>query len=106
MKAVVFSHFHHKIAEYNQLLATEDKQQLGAEQENLIITSVLPYYKAYLKCENIGLVYVYVDAGVRQILDHLFKGSKKINLDINEIAFEQTVRNILKMAVEQEMRDL
>jgi len=106
MKAVVFSHFHHKIAEYNQQLDMDDKQHLGAEEENVIITSVLRYYKAYLKCENIGLVYVYVDAGVRQILDHLFKGSKKINLDINELAFEQTVRNILKMAVEQALRDL
>jgi hypothetical protein len=102
MKAVVFCHFHHTSAEYHG----QQRQQLGAQEKSEIIKSVLSYYKAYLKCSNISLVYVYVDTGIRQILDKLFQGEGRINIDINELAFEHTVRNILKLAVDQARKEL
>jgi hypothetical protein len=108
MKAVIFNHFHNSVADYDKRRATDQVQQLGAEEENRITESVLPYYKAYLKCPNIGLVYVYVDTGIKQILDNGFETDEagKIKIDINELAFEHTVRNILKLAVDQALREL
>lgn len=106
MKAVVFCHFHHRSAEYNKHRASKLEQQLAAQEENEIVESVLSYYKAYLKCKNIGLVYVYVDTGIRQVLDNIFMGEGKIDIDINELAFEHTVRNILKLAEDQALREL
>ena len=102
MKAVVFCHFHHKSAVYDR----QKRQQLTAQGKREIIDSVSSYYKAFLKCRNISLVYVYVDTGIRQILDHLFQGGGKINIDINELAFEHTVRNILKLAVDDARSEL
>ena len=100
MKAVIFCHFHHKSAEY------KPEQRLGAQEVDEITKSVLSYYKAYLKCKNIGLIYVYVDTGTRQILHNIFRGDEKINIDINELAFEHTVRNILKLAAHQALKEL
>jgi hypothetical protein len=106
MKAVVFCHFHHKSAEYSRERDSMQEQKLAAQEEYEIIKSVLSYYKAYLKCKNISLVYVYVDTGIRQILNHKSVGKGKIEIDINELAFEHTVRNILKLAVDQARREL
>jgi len=102
MKAVVFCHFHHKSAVYDP----QERPLLTAREKREIIHSVSSYYRAYLRCKNISLVYVYVDTGIRQILDHLFGGERKINIDINELAFEHTVRNILKLAVDEARLDL
>jgi hypothetical protein len=98
MKAVVFNHFPYQPSGKEWLI--------GAAEEQVIINTVKPYYKAYLKCQNIGLIYVYVDTGMRLILKRIFHGDKEIKLDINELAFEHTLRNILKLAVDESFSEL
>ena len=71
-----------------------------------LINRVLPYFKAYLQCENIGLVYVYVDTGVRLTLKHLKEEAETIQFTIAELEFEQNTRNCLKLAVDKAIREL
>ncbi len=99
VKAVVFTHFHAQ-------LLNQQEWHLTAEAENKIIEDVIKYYKAYLKCKNISLVYVYVDTGLRLILDNLFAGGDKLTISVNELAFEHSIRNILKQAVDRAFKEL
>lgn len=71
-----------------------------------LINRVLPYFKAYLQCGNIGLVYVYVDTGVRLTLRHLKEEADTIQFTIAELEFEQNTRNCLKLAVDKAIREL
>jgi len=80
------------------------KDSYDANKRNDLINKVLPYYTAFLKCKNIGLVYVYVDTGVRLTLQHYGSNNKKrasLNYSIEELEFEQNTRNCLKLAVRQ-----
>jgi len=76
---------------------------------------VIPTFKAFLMCPSISLVYVYVDTSLRAAFQHL--NNMRVNargafppralvLDIDEIAFEETTRNILKHALDLAIQDL
>ncbi|HJQ25858.1 MAG TPA: hypothetical protein VKA60_18205 [Blastocatellia bacterium] len=71
-----------------------------------LIRRVLPHFKAYLRCRNIGLVYVYVDTGIRLTLRHLLKETGVIQFTIAELEFEQNTRNCLKLAVDKAVAEL
>ena len=56
-KAVIFTH----------IPITWDEAETYGNAEAVLnrINKHVPSFKAYLKCKNIGLVYVYVDLGLR-----------------------------------------
>jgi len=100
IKAVVFTHIAVKPEEAG---ATE-----RAEGAFRLIDRAKPYFKAYLKCRNVGLVYAYVDVCTRMILKELsaldFEG--RINFSMMDLESEVRTRNCLKMASDQALHEL
>ncbi|GEM_PF-1762622 len=92
-KAVIFTHL--------PVSADENPYVYTAEMTDKLKARVLPYIKAYLLCKNIGLVYVYVDTGVRLTLRHLREQTDTLLFPIGELEFEQSTRNCLKLAVNE-----
>lgn len=97
-KAVIFTHMpiplHGQPTSYTASMARK------------LTDRIKPYIKAYLLCKNIGLVYVYVDTGVRLTLEHLSEATDTLKFSIAELEFEQNTRNCLKLAVDKAISDL
>ena len=96
-KAVIFTHIPIPMDEYHNY---------GAKEASKLINRIKPYIKAHLKCKNIGLVYYYVDTGIRLTLQHLKEKSKTLQFSIEELEFEQNTRNCLKLAVDYAVKEL
>lgn len=95
-KAVIFTHVPITEAE-----AAASNNPIG---EKKIIDKVLPYFKAYIKCKNVGLVYVYVDVGTRMILkklSYLNYNKNVIKFPLMQLESEVRTRNCLKIAVDR-----
>jgi hypothetical protein len=97
-KAVIFTHM--PIPMEGQLHA------YTARMANKLIRRIKPYLKAYLLCKNIGLVYVYVDTGMRLTLQHLAESADTLQFPIAELEFEQNTRNCLELAVDKAIDEL
>lgn len=94
MSAIIFTHVGYKYY--------DEKEKPFSQQEcNTLIGRVLPAFKSYLSCKNIGLVYVYVDTGIQLTLQHLRSSSGELVYPIEELVFEQTTRNCLKVALDR-----
>ncbi len=100
-KAVVFTHIP---------ITWEEAEEYGKADAVLArINRHIPYFKAYLKCKYIGLVYVYVDLGTAILLKHLralSSGEAEVHFGLRELHVEQRARNCLKLAVDQALQDL
>lgn len=97
-KAVIFTHM--------PVLMDGQPHAYTSKMANRLKRRILHYLKAYLSCRNIGLVYVYVDTGVRLTLQHLSDQADTLQFPIGELEFEQNTRNCLKLAVDKAISDL
>lgn len=98
-KAVVFTHLPVQMPRENPVYDATAAERL--------IARVKPYFTRYLQCRNIGLVYVYVDTGLRLTLKHLSQSkTKPLEFTIDELDFEQSTRNCLKLALDEACNEL
>jgi hypothetical protein len=100
-KAVIFTHI---AVKREQAEATSRAK--GAFR---LMERVKPYFKAYLKCRNVGLVYVYVDVGTRMTLRRL----SDLDFETGHIRFSMTAlesevrtRNCFKMSTDLAIHEL
>jgi hypothetical protein len=77
-----------------------------AKMAHRLMSRIKPYLKAYLLCRNIGLVYIYVDTGMRLTLQHLAEKANTLQFAIGELEFEQNTRNCLKLAVDKTINEI
>ncbi len=115
-KAIAFTHVAVRMKDHSE--------RYTPRRAHRLVRSVLPYFKAYLKCSNIGLVYVYVDTGLQLTLEHFnispgkddtaapqngapfIDTASPLAYSIGELEFEQVTRNCLKLAVEEAVQEL
>ncbi len=92
-KAVIFTHLPYPM--------DDSAERFNEVRANKLINRVIPYYKAYLACKNVGLVYVFVDTGLRQMLKNIATMPKTIEFSIDELDFEHATRNCLMLAIDK-----
>lgn len=97
-KAIVFTHQPIRMKSLGETYNPDSRDEL--------IQRVLPYYKAYLQCKNIRLIYVYVDTGLQLAFQHFGEQGSKLSFSIEEVEFEQNTRNCLKLAVDKAVFEL
>lgn len=97
-RAVVFTHLP---------VPLPDKEigTLGAKAAAELTSRVMPLFRSLLRCRNVGLVYVYVDTGLRIMLRHL-SPRRRLSFRIQDLVYEQNTRDCLRLAVDAAMRDL
>lgn len=99
LKAVIFSHI--------PVPMVKGKAEYNAMSIRTLVDKVKPFFKNYLLCRNIDLVYIYVDTGIRLTLKHLSEyNAEPIHYTVDELNFEQSTRNCLKLAVDESLNDL
>ena len=97
-KAIIFTHL--------PIPKTEKSDVSIAGNAETLKNRITPYLKRYLMCRNIALVYIYVDTGIRLTLQHLAEDSDELRFSIEELDFEQNIRNCLKLSLDMAIRDL
>ena len=102
-KAVIFTHIPIKKHEVRAVNTESGAGLLGRR--------VIPSFKAYLKCHNIGIVYAYIDIGLQLTLEQLSKmatSDKKNELifSIDDLGIELRTINCLKAAVDDAIQEL
>lgn len=75
MKAIVFTHFN-----------PSDDQLADANAIRAYINTIIPTFKAYLLCDNLGLVYVYVSRGIEMFVRGI---TEEKNPDANDLMVAQ-----------------
>jgi hypothetical protein len=106
-KAVIFTHIgfpsrepNHKIKEFN------------GDLQNKLITDNIENFKKILLSKQIGLAYIYVDTGTQMLLESVEayldakKDQRGVVFELEEMAFEQKTRDILKIAFEDALSEL
>ncbi|MFC1749843.1 hypothetical protein ACFL2V_13670 [Pseudomonadota bacterium] len=99
-KAILFTHLP------VDLPAATDGSIYTAKMQDALIGRVMPYLISCLKCRNVGLVYIYVDTGLRLALQNLENSNETLKFTLDELDFEQSTRNCIKLAIDEAMLNL
>jgi hypothetical protein len=99
-KAVIFTHLG-MTPEY-----AEKTREAGGRRD--LINKVAPIFREYLRCRNVGLVYVYVDVGTKLLIQRLSESveGKGVSFSLKELGLEERTRNCLKVAVDEATQNL
>jgi hypothetical protein len=99
-KAVIFTHIP---------MTWEQADKFGdAEAVVDQINKYADNFEAYLKCSNVGLIYVYVDLGARLLSRQIeaLLGGSDVCFGLRDLHVEQRVRNVLKLTVDEVKQNL
>jgi hypothetical protein len=91
LKAVVFTHIN---------LKPEDIQQKG---EHECVAQYIPLFDGYLKCHNVGLVYIYLSLGSEEIVRAIVEG-RPLVIPQEILTAEQKCLAVLQLAENQARR--
>jgi hypothetical protein len=87
-KAVAFTHL--KV----------DPQDISREASQDTIDKYVPFFKGYLKCQNVGLVYIYFSSGVERVIRNVAEG-KDLVIPPKVLDDEAICLDILQLAETQ-----
>jgi hypothetical protein len=99
-KAVIFTHLG-MTPEY-----AEKTREAGGRRD--LMNRVAPIFREYLRCRNVGLVYVYVDVGTQLLIQRLSESveGRGVSFSLEELGLEERTRNCLKLAVDEVTQNL
>ena len=66
-RAIVFTHIGVPLDKARDIEGAKD-----------LVDEIVPYFRAYLRCRNIGLVYVYIDAGIRMAVEEVKRTGRAV----------------------------